>query len=103
MTDEDIRLECLRIATGIPTGRVANPLDDPALAVAAARQYADFVLGTKDAEIVEAANRLDPPPAVRCHWPDMQVVTVPCPECQRLDCNKARIVWAKKAEGQPND
>lgn len=50
MTDEEVRLECLRLALGADSHQHD--------AVARARAYADFVLGTKDGEIVQAAEDL---------------------------------------------
>lgn len=51
MNDEEIRLEALRLAHGASSGDTTGTID-------AARQYADFVLGTKDAEVVSAAKQL---------------------------------------------
>lgn len=48
MSEPEIRLECLKQAIAAETG-------DP---VELARVYADFVLGRKDSEIVEAAKEL---------------------------------------------
>ena len=46
--DEELRLECLRLAHQTYSG-------DDARVIRLARAYADFALGTKDGEIVEAA------------------------------------------------
>ena len=51
MGNEELRLECLRLAQVRFGG-------DQDAAVGAARKYADFVLGTKDAEVVQAAKTL---------------------------------------------
>lgn len=49
--DEQLRLDCLRLAEAQFGG-------DPKTTVETARIYSDFVLGTKDAEVVRAAKQL---------------------------------------------
>lgn len=49
---EAVRLECLRLASGLFAS--VNEARSDAVVVAAGR-FADFVLGTKDAEILAAA------------------------------------------------
>lgn len=53
MNDRDTRLECLRLALQ----QHASQSDSDA-AIKAARKYADFVFGTRDAEVVRVANEL---------------------------------------------
>ncbi|MFD2207193.1 hypothetical protein [Kiloniella antarctica] len=50
MSDYEIRLECLKLANTISS----NSREIEKIA----RQYADFILGTKDAEIIRAAREL---------------------------------------------
>ena len=50
MNEQEIRLECLKLAA-----QYGASYDDK---IATARAYADFVLGTRDAEIISAARVL---------------------------------------------
>lgn len=47
MDHEEIRLDCLRLAD--------QPGEHTEIVVNRARKYADLVLGTKDAEVIQAA------------------------------------------------
>ena len=51
---EELRLECLRLAQAAKSGIRADKDE----VVECARAYADFVLGARDAEVIDAARQL---------------------------------------------
>ena len=58
-SQEELRLECLRLAIGVVSpGLASTGPGDEARIVKIAREFTDFVDGRRDAEVIRAASEL---------------------------------------------